>query len=131
MGLDNVAADGQAQAGPAKSRGVRASFRGEEGLEDSAKILWRDPNAVVDHAELDKTSCRIGCQSERRHAAPGHRLAGVDQEVDQHLLDLGGIHPGMRAAQKLDLEPDLVPRQVLPVRRTTSSASRFRSTAVR
>ena len=36
----------------------------------------------------------------------------VDQQVDQHLLDLGGVHPRERPAHELDFEPDLVPRQV-------------------
>ena len=46
-------------------------------------------------------------------AAVGHGLTGVDQQVDQHLLDLGGVHPCVRPAQELHLQPDLVPRQVL------------------
>jgi hypothetical protein len=50
----------------------------------------------------------------RRTVPPSrHRLAGVDQEVDQDLLDLRRVDLREGPAHELDLEPDLVPRQVL------------------
>src|SRR3954470_24038392 len=38
VALDDVAADGEAQAGPALSGGVRAGLRGEERLEDAPEV---------------------------------------------------------------------------------------------
>ena len=43
----------------------------------------------------------------------GHRLPGVDHQVQEHLLDLRGVDPGMRAAVGLEIELDPAPRQVL------------------
>ena len=43
----------------------------------------------------------------------GHRLAGVDDQVQKHLLDLRGIDAGVGAADRLEVEADPAPREVL------------------
>ena len=54
MGLDDIAANRQAQAGAAQARRVGAGLGREEGLEDAPQVLRRDADAVIGHAELGK-----------------------------------------------------------------------------
>jgi hypothetical protein len=112
MCLDDVAADGQTQSGPTQARGVRPGLGGEEGLEDPSQVLGSDANAVINNAQLGQSTCGIGCQPKPDHASARHRLAGIDQKIDEDLLYLGGVDSGIGTIHELDLEADLVPSQV-------------------
>src|SRR5208282_4602158 len=84
VGLDDIAANRQAEAGAAQARGVGAGLGREERFEDAPQVPWRDADAVIDHAQLGKPPRRIGRQPQIHHAALRHRLASVDQQVDQN-----------------------------------------------
>ena len=99
---------------------------GEEGFEDLAQLVLGDADAVVDHPDH-----RIIARGHRRPvalqvlgqrhrlgldpdvAALGHGVAGVDNQVDQHLLDLALVgadapqpaprHPAEDHQRQIDL----------------------------
>src|SRR5581483_2517650 len=79
MGADDPLDDHQAEA--------RAFFLGgEEGFENAIDIVLRDTTAGLGDADPNAVSARAG--SEGEHAALGHCLHGVLDEIDEHLLEL-------------------------------------------
>ena len=51
----------------------------------------------------------LGIQLHRQHPAVGHGVTGVDAEVDDHLLQLGGVaHDHGNLVAAVDLEPDVL-----------------------
>ena len=70
VGLDDVAADRQAQAGAPQARGVGAGLGGEERLEDPPQVRRRDPDAVVGDAQLGQPAGGVGGQPERGPTPP-------------------------------------------------------------
>src|ERR1043166_6881511 len=53
--------------------------------------------------------------ADRHLAAAGHRLGGVEQEIDQHLLELVGVRLDRRQpAGDIGFYPDLVVEQIVP-----------------
>ena len=86
---------------------------GEEGVEDVPQVGRRDADAGVGDAQLGQPA---RWRPRRRGAGPtplGHGLPGVDHQVQEHLLDLCGVDPGIGAADGLEVDVDAVPRQVL------------------
>src|SRR3989338_369136 len=82
--LDDAVADGQAQAGaPAGGLG------GEEGVVDLAQVLRGDADAGVADLDLDAAVVVAGADGEL--AALRHGVAGVDQQVQEDLLELAGV----------------------------------------
>ena len=99
MGLDDVAADRQAQAGPPQARVVGAGLGREERLEDApAGPAGAIPTPVS--ATLSSARRPDGSWPTRTPDRPAarHRLAGVDDQVQEHLLDLRGVDPGVGPA---------------------------------
>ncbi len=79
---------------------------GEEGVEDLLERLVVHALAVV--PDLHDYLSVLGAGLHRDHASAvvGHRLPGVHQEVDQHLLDLLGV-AGQDGYRGVELEPDV------------------------
>ena len=91
--LDDAERGGEAEAGA-----LALPLRAEERLEEVPDDLLGHPGPVVLHGELHPGGCRGGAGSFLRHpaclhadpATPGHRVPGVDDEVQDHLLELRG-----------------------------------------
>ena len=62
---------------------------GEEWLEDPLLQLGRDADAGVAHLHPDLAVAAAG--PDRQIAAAGHGVGGVDDEVDEHLLELAAV----------------------------------------
>ena len=82
MGADDALNDHQAQAGA-------FLLGGEKGVEDAVELFLGDAAAGVGHADPDAVSAFTRLEGEG--AAFAHGLHGVFDEIDQHLLDLGGV----------------------------------------
>ena len=82
----------------------------EEGVEDA--VLDRVGYACARVGDVDRGRCdalRPLPEAERDHAALGHGLHGVDQQVEQHLLDLALVAlDHQRLAGRLERQVDLV-----------------------
>jgi hypothetical protein len=99
-GLGHDSVDGrQAQTGP-----LPFGLGREERLERPVQDLGRHPGAVVADLERDVppggqvgVGGRVGVidihvgRLDRQLAATGHRVAGVDRQVDQDLVDVAGV----------------------------------------
>ena len=101
MGFDDVAAHREPQAGAALAAGVRTFFGGEERIENLRQHFRRNAAAVVAHHQVDHVVLGVVQQLDQQPAAVGHRLPGVDQQVQQHLLNLVAVDVGLR--DRLDL----------------------------
>ena len=86
-------------------------------VKKGSKIRRRSAGAIPTPVSATLTSASAGARLVRDpdldRPAARHRLAGVDEQVQEHLLDLRGVDPGMGAAGDLEVELDPVPRQVL------------------
>ncbi len=107
--FDDFLADGQAQAGAFGFAFSGGAFGGEEGLEDSGDELVGDAGAAVDHLNQN---FGVGGIAEafdgERAAAAEHGLAGVDQEIEEDLLELNGIAENLEIGLDLDAEGDAI-----------------------
>src|SRR5262245_6238303 len=97
--LDDAEDHRQSQAGP-----FAGPFGGEEWLEDSGANLFGDALARVADGQADEISRpgfdvlasafgiddNVSCLQEKP-ATGGHGIAGVQTEIEEHLVDLGGI----------------------------------------
>ena len=96
--LDDRVGDGQAEAG------ALADFlRREERIEDPRLHVLRHPRPVVVDLEDDRVALEIvpGAEDQRAAAVGAeHRLLGVDDQVEQHLLDLVRIGEHLRQARR-------------------------------
>src|SRR3954451_22214530 len=91
--FDDFLADGEAEAGALGFALLGGALGGEEGLEDLGEELFGDAGAGVDHLEagfLGLAAERGGLDREGAALAE-HGVAGVDQEVEEHLLELYGV----------------------------------------
>ncbi len=84
-----------------------------ERLEDPPQVGRRDPHSRVGDAQLDPAAGGVESHPDAHHPALGHRLTGVDQEVEEHLLDLCRVDPRRRLARQLHVQLDAMTRQVL------------------
>ena len=82
--LDDAAADGQAEPGPALLPGVGGVHLLESG-EDPVQLVLRNPPAVVADGELDEGAPGLG--PDRDDAAAMGELDRVAQQVEQRLDD--------------------------------------------
>src|SRR5205823_4739883 len=101
--LDDVGGDGQAEAGA-----LTAFFGGEEWVHHRRQMLARNADAVVFDLENDAALVLRSAGSDMAVAARSAGVASVDEEVDEHLLELAGISRHRRHGQRrLDDELDL------------------------
>ena len=114
VGFDDVSADGEAEAGAAEARGIGAGLGGEEGFEDAPEVGGGDADAVVGDADFGEAAGGVLGDADLDDAASGggHGLSGVDDEVHQDLLDLGGVDAGVGAALGAEVELDAVVGEV-------------------
>ena len=110
--LDDLPADAQAQAGAAVAVLVGLLGRVER-LEDQAELFRRDADAGVGDADLGHLRRGVLADLDRQPAAARHRLAGVDDQVEQDLLDLARHAGHLRPAVEPLLDLDAVLAQVL------------------
>src|SRR5438105_2231313 len=89
MLLDDLPADAQAEAGSAVAIFIRILGR-VEWFEDQAQLIDGDADARIREANLGHASVEVFTDIDSEPAAAGHRLPGVDDEIDQNLLDLAG-----------------------------------------
>ena len=78
----------EADARAAFAAGVGAVLRGVEAVEDSRQLFGRNAAAGVANREVDGAGRRVGRDANHDATAAGHRLPGVGQQVEQHLLNL-------------------------------------------
>ena len=96
--LDDRVGDGQAEA-----RALADFLRREERIEDARLHVLRHARPVVVHFEDDGVAVEVvPAAQDERAAAVGreHRLLGVDDQVEQHLLELVRIGEGERQARR-------------------------------
>ena len=110
--LDDLPAHTQPQAGAAVAVLVGQLGR-EERLEDLPQVLRGDPGTRVGDLDLDRVAVVALADFEPQAAAVEHRLAGVDDEVQDDLLDLPRHDHGRRPALEALLDLDAVLAQVL------------------
>src|SRR5262245_19739869 len=107
--------------GKSQSRPSTSLFGREERVEDMVDDLARNADAGVSHSDVDESVLRRAWREPpfflRQVTVPclnpelptrGHRVAGVDAKVHQHLLKLGGVADDVpqvvrRLNQKLDV----------------------------
>jgi hypothetical protein len=86
--FNDLAASGQAQPRAPFARFIGAGFRRVERLEDPRELVgWNAATAVADD-QIDRVGRRIVLQANQHAAAAGRRLPRVDEQVEQHLLNL-------------------------------------------
>src|SRR5207245_8694369 len=84
-------AEGQAEA---EARSLAGRFGREERVEDPAEVCGRDPGAVILDHNRDRRAGVRGAHGQHTAAVSGlHRMDGVAEEVQQHLLELWGGGP--------------------------------------
>ena len=88
MSLDDLATDGQSQAGTANVA-VSQALDAEELVEDAAQRLARNADAGVADTHLDGVFRGARCDVDRSTA--GRVLASVRKEIREHLLDAVGL----------------------------------------
>ena len=77
--------DGVAQAQP-ETGSLTDGFGGEEGIEHLVEVLFSDARAVVFHDE--GAAFAIGVTAELNSSIAVDGLAGVEEQVQQNLIDL-------------------------------------------
>ena len=99
--VDDAIADREAQASPLADR-----LGGEEGVEDLVADGRFDAAALVDDVDLDPVGQG---PAPDRHQAPGRAgIDGVGDQVEHHLVDLGGITGDQRQGVEVHLECHLL-----------------------
>src|SRR5579871_1297604 len=89
--LAAVVANDACGDGEAQSRPFAAFLGGEERIEDRQEVLGGDPGAVVPHLDADALPGLDGLRGYLDLAALARGVAGVEQQVDEHLLKLVGV----------------------------------------
>ena len=109
MLLDDTAADGQAQA--------RASFLArDEGFEHPFQDVLCDPAAGVGNRDVAAAIREGGVlYSDAQFAAVGHGFDAVEQQIDEHLMQLSGIafHQDRHVAEVLANDDIRLPSMAL------------------
>jgi len=93
--IDQLPTDGQAEPGPLIALAGGGVGLGE-GFENPLALVWADPDPCVGNLEPEPC-CRItGQRDAQKHLAHLGELDGIAQQIDQHLLELGGIQTEYR-----------------------------------
>ena len=79
--LDDAVAHRKPQAGAAAG-----GFRGEEGIEDAVQIFAGNSGTGIGDFDFDRTVVR--CRADLDHAARGHGIARIHEEIEENLLQL-------------------------------------------
>ena len=82
-------ADGQAQSSAAP-----AGLGGEKGIEDPMDVIARNARAGV--SDFDFDAAIVGGGAHFQHAATGHGIARIQEQIQEYLLELvrGSAHGG-------------------------------------
>ena len=88
MGVDDLLAGRQAQARAAAATFVGAGFGREKGFENARELVGGNAAARVADGQLHQLAGGVVMKFDQQPAAVGHRLAGVDEQIDEHLLNL-------------------------------------------
>ena len=95
-----------------QARALAGVLGGEEGLEGAVAHLLGMPGPVVDHG--DAHAVGHAGHGDGQRAAVGHRVARVDGEVDQHLLELRAIgEHGQQAGADGDAQRDALAQRAV------------------
>src|SRR6476646_5754965 len=97
MLLNNSVCDGKAKARAAGLTFARNVFGGEERVINPVDVLRRDSGAAVTDVHLNAVS--VGRADVQRAALARHGVFGVEEEVQEHLLQLAGIPVDQRKAR--------------------------------
>src|SRR5262249_21145703 len=100
VAFDDLPRDGEAQAGAARLA------RGKERLEGATGLLFREALAAV--GDFDHVTPRPAFEQCGDDSAVGRSVAGVDQKIDDNLLEFPGVSlRDPRLAGALNLHADL------------------------
>ena len=83
-------------------------FGGIKRIGNFGKLFGRDPGPEIADHQLDRRPGRIGTDFQKEPSAFGHRLPGIDQQIDQYLLDLIGVGRNFGYGKKILLDADPV-----------------------
>src|SRR6185437_8108620 len=83
MLLDDAVCHREAKSGAAALTVGRSILGGEEGVVDALHMLRSDSRAGIRNEDAD-AAIHLGCHAER--AAGGHGVLGIDEEVQEDLL---------------------------------------------
>src|SRR4051812_3409573 len=86
--LDDPVRHREPQAGATRRSVARHVLCGEERIVDSVYMLRRNAGAGVTHGDVNTVAVRGG-NGER--SAAGHRVLRVQEQVQEHLLQLSGV----------------------------------------
>src|SRR5690606_3421876 len=75
---------------------LRARLRREERIEDLVQVFARNAGPGVHDMDGDARSGRPRAHDEQSVGHRVHRLLGVHDEIDQHLLEIGRVRPDGR-----------------------------------
>jgi len=109
MPLHNRSADGQSDAHAAALRGV-------EGVEHCLNVLRRQSDASVAHGHAHAIAVLAGGSDQQLSRAAvdvGHRIGGVAEQIENHLLELGSVAGHERKIVELGLNDDAMSLQVI------------------
>src|SRR5205823_3225030 len=105
-------ADMQAQADAAAVRLGLVQLRRKERLKDLADMFGLDAAAGVGHADVDAAAIPRSSGDSQAAGAIEHGLSGVENKVEEHLLQAGGMSPGGQAGGDVEIDGNGVVAQV-------------------
>src|SRR5579871_1351326 len=121
MNFAAVVADDAGHDGEAQPRPLAALLGGEEGVEHRVEVLGRDAAPLILHVDLEKSTfwTSLAARRDRHPAALARGVAGVEQQVDQHLLELVRVgrhvrERGVEARDELEVAGVELPLQEGP-----------------
>src|SRR5574341_1849285 len=92
----------------------RALFlRREKRVENPRQVIGVDPDPGVGEDEGNLFSGFLHFGPDREHPPALHRFARVDHEVDEYLLDLGGVGEDLRKRFDAVLDRDVVQSELI------------------
>ncbi len=88
VGFDDIFAGVESESGTALPCFIGSTFGGVVGVEDFCEFVLWDTGSVVADTQVDTVVFAVMGQSNNQLSAVAHCLPGVDQEVEENLLDL-------------------------------------------
>src|SRR5262249_27177786 len=95
-------ADGKTQPHP-----LAYGVRGKKGLEDMRHMFGLDTAAIIFDLNLDAFS-RYGTGAQRHRTPEGARLHGVQEQIEEDLVDFAGVAQHRGQFLEAGLQPDLL-----------------------
>ncbi|MPM70941.1 hypothetical protein SDC9_117903 [bioreactor metagenome] len=102
MTIDDAIADRQAQSGPLPHR-----LGGEKGFEQAVQVLFRNARTVVDEVQDRHPLLNAAANLQARLRLSGSGVAGVLDEVHDHLLQLAGRTGTHQFGRQVDIDGEL------------------------